>query len=218
MPPSKIISAYGNISITGTGGGSGTLNHGVYLDECKALASWMTLKCSLQGLPFGGGKGGIKFNPYEHSQSELERISKGFCRALYKHIGQDVDIPAPDMGTNSQVMDWMTHIYQTITGNHNSGMFTGKSIACGGSQGREEATGTGVVITLQEWAKEHNIELKGKTYILQGFGNVGSYTAILLAQLGMSCVGVGDHTGYHTSSEGFNVQPNINDTQHPTHH
>lgn len=180
-------------------------NEGVYLDECKALAAWMTLKCSLQKLPFGGGKGGVKFNPHDHSQSELERISKGFCRALYKYIGPETDIPAPDMGTNSQVMDWMTHMYQSITRNHDSGAFTGKSIACGGSHGREEATGNGVVICLQEWAKENCIDLTGKTFILQGFGNVGSYTAILLSQLGMSCIGVGDHTGYLSSVEGFNV-------------
>lgn len=180
-------------------------HHGVYLDECKALASWMTFKCSLQKLPFGGAKGGIKFNPHEHSQSELERISKGFCRAMYRYIGQDKDIPAPDMGTNSQIMDWMTHMYQNISRNHQSGMFTGKSVECGGSKGREEATGTGVVICLQEWAAENGIELKGMSYVLQGFGNVGSFTAVLLAQLGMSCVGVGDHTGYLASAEGFNV-------------
>tara|TARA_R100001163_G_C5068360_1_gene208494 strand:+ start:10838 stop:12133 length:1296 start_codon:yes stop_codon:yes gene_type:complete len=180
-------------------------HHGVYLDECKALASWMTFKCSLQKLPFGGAKGGIKFNPREYNQSELERISKGFCRAMYKYIGQDKDIPAPDMGTNSQTMDWMTHMYQNISRSHESGIFTGKSIECGGSQGREEATGTGVVICLKEWAQENGVDLTGKTYILQGFGNVGSFTAVLLAQLGMSCVAVGDHTGYLTSSEGFNV-------------
>jgi len=180
-------------------------HQGVYLDECKALASWMTFKCSLQRLPFGGAKGGIKFNPREHSQSELERISKGFCRAMYRYIGQDKDIPAPDMGTNSQIMDWMTQMYQNISRNHQSGMFTGKSVECGGSRGREEATGTGVVICLQEWAKENNIELKGMSYVLQGFGNVGSFTAVLLSQLGMSCVGVGDHTGYRSSAEGFNV-------------
>lgn len=180
-------------------------HQGVYLDECKALAAWMTLKCSLQHLPFGGGKGGIKFNPRDHTESELERISKGFCRALHKYIGQDKDIPAPDMGTNSQVMDWMTHMYQSIDRTHNSGAFTGKSIACGGSQGREEATGTGVVICLKDWAYQNSIDLKGMTYILQGFGNVGSHTALLLNQLGMSCIAVGDHTGYLASNEGFNV-------------
>ena len=179
-------------------------NQGVYLDECKALASWMTLKCALQRLPFGGGKGGIKFNPNEHSEGELERISKGFCRALGPYIGPDKDIPAPDMGTNSQIMDWMTHMYQAMNQTHNSGVFTGKSIECGGSCGRSAATGQGLVFCLQEWARMNEVELKGKSFIIQGYGNVGSHTAILLTHLGMSCVGVGDHTGYLASEEGFN--------------
>ncbi len=165
----------------------------------------MTLKCSLQKLPFGGAKGGIKFNPSEHSHSELERISKGFCRALYNYIGQDCDMPAPDLGTNSQIMDWMTHMYQMIGNHHHCGTFTGKSVECGGSHGREEATGTGVVLCLKEWAKYNHFDLKGKTYIMQGFGNVGSHIALLLAQLGMSCIGIGDHTGYLSSEEGFNA-------------
>jgi len=179
-------------------------HQGVYLDECKALSCWMTLKCSLQKLPFGGGKGGIKFNPRLHSKSELERISKGFCRSLFQYIGQDTDIPAPDLGTNSQTMDWMTHMYQNLANTHLCGTFTGKSPACGGSEGREEATGTGVVHCLKEWALENNVELVGKTFIMQGFGNVGSFTAILLSQLGMSCLAVGDHSGYRRSVEGFN--------------
>lgn len=180
-------------------------NSGVYLDECKALASWMTLKCSLQNLPFGGGKGGVKFNPRDHSESELEKISKGFCRALFHHIGPNKDIPAPDMGTNSQIMDWMTHMYQGLTQSHDSGAFTGKSIACGGSEGREPATGRGVVFCIEEWARRNKVELKGKSFVIQGFGNVGSFTAVLLSHLGMSCVGVGDHSGYFHSEEGFNV-------------
>tara|TARA_B100000674_G_scaffold492586_1_gene512900 strand:+ start:56 stop:1309 length:1254 start_codon:yes stop_codon:yes gene_type:complete len=181
--------------------------HNVYLDECKALSAWMTIKCSLQNIPFGGGKGGIKFNPKDYSKPELERISKEFCRSIHPYIGTDVDIPAPDMGSNSQVMDWMVQQYQSMNhGNkHDCGMFTGKSIACGGSLGRTEATGSGVVICIREWLKKKHISPHGLTYIIQGFGNVGSNTAILLSTMGMICIGIGDHTGYYHCPEGFNV-------------
>jgi len=116
-------------------------HHNVYLDECKALAFWMTLKCSLQNLPFGGAKGGIKFNPRDYSQEDLKRISKAFSRALYRYIGSDIDIPAPDMGTNSQIMDWMTFEYNNLHHQKDKGVFTGKSVICGGCLGRSEATG-----------------------------------------------------------------------------
>ena len=177
----------------------------IYLDEVKSLAFWMTIKCSLQNIPFGGAKGGIKINPYEYSNSELERISKGYSEVMYKYIGENRDIPAPDLGTNSQIMDWMTDAYQKKGRTHNNSVFTGKSIHCGGCKGREEATGFGVVECIKLWARKNNIDLCGKTYIVQGFGNVGSNTAILLSQLGMICIGVSDHTRCIKSEEGFNV-------------
>lgn len=180
-------------------------HHNVYLDECKALAFWMTLKCSLQRLPLGGAKGGIKFNPRDHSQEDLKRISKAFARALYRYIGSDIDIPAPDMGTNSQTMDWMTHEYNSLHYQIDKAVFTGKSTLCGGCLGREEATGRGIYLCIKRWAYRNNVDLKGKTYILQGFGNVGANTALLLHSLGMSLVAVGDHTGYKYHEEGFNV-------------
>lgn len=177
----------------------------VYLDECKALAGWMTIKCSLQELPFGGGKGGIKFNPRDYNVNDLENISKSFCNAIHSYIGSDVDIPAPDIGTNSVVMDWMTSKYNERSTKRDMGVFTGKSVDCGGSKGRNEATGQGVAICIREYAKFKNMSLKGKTYIVQGFGNVGSCTAQNLNSLGMVCVGVGDYTGYYTCKEGFNI-------------
>tara|TARA_B100001121_G_scaffold194175_1_gene169680 strand:- start:8504 stop:9739 length:1236 start_codon:yes stop_codon:yes gene_type:complete len=177
----------------------------IYLDEIKSLAFWMTIKCSLQNLPYGGAKGGIKINPQEHSLDELERISKGYASTMFKYIGENRDIPAPDLGTNSQVMDWMTDAYQKKANSHNNAVFTGKSIECGGSRGREQATGFGVVECVKLWAEKKNINLTGKTYIIQGFGNVGSHTAILLSQLGMICIGVADHTRCIKSEEGFNV-------------
>jgi glutamate dehydrogenase (NAD(P)+) len=177
----------------------------IYLDEIKALAFWMTLKCALQELPYGGAKGGIKINPIDYTSSELKRISKGYASSMFKYIGENRDIPAPDMGSNSQIMDWMTDAYQKKAQSHNNAVFTGKSIHCGGSAGREEATGYGVVETIKLWAKHNNIDLDGKTYIIQGYGNVGSYTALLLNRLGLICIGVADHTRCLYSKEGFNV-------------
>ena len=177
----------------------------VTLNECKALATWMTIKCALQNLPMGGGKGGIKFNPRKYNKTDLEHITRNFTKALYSYIGPEMDVPAPDVGTNSQTMDWMMDTYNMFNNRHNKGVFTGKSIECGGSEGREEATGRGVIICIQQWAKNNNIDLHGKTYAVQGFGNVGSFTSCLLAKLGMTLVAVGDHTGYLHSEEGFNV-------------
>tara|TARA_A100001015_G_scaffold296674_1_gene377250 strand:- start:1487 stop:2722 length:1236 start_codon:yes stop_codon:yes gene_type:complete len=177
----------------------------IYLDEIKSLAFWMSIKCSLQKLPYGGAKGGIKINPANYSKKELERISKGYASYMFKYIGENRDIPAPDLGTNSQIMDWMTDSYQKKAQSHNNSVFTGKSIECGGSKGREQATGFGVVECIKFWADKNNINLSGQSYIIQGFGNVGSHTAILLSQLGMICVGVADHTICLKSNEGFNV-------------
>ena len=180
-------------------------NDSVHLDEVKSLALWMTLKTSLQKIPFGGAKGGIKMNPNIYSENELENISRTYCKYFYNYIGRDTDIPAPDLGTNSKIMNWMSDTYQKLGNPHKHGAFTGKSIEFGGSQGRTEATGYGVVCCIRKWASYNNFNLEGKTYIIQGFGNVGSNTAILLSQLGLVCIGVGDHTRYIYNEEGFNV-------------
>ena len=203
----KMIKAYRvqHNNILGPFKGGIRFSHDVYLDEIKSLAFWMTLKCALQNIPFGGAKGGIKINPFEFSNTELERISKEYARNMFTYIGSNKDIPAPDLGTNSQVMDWMTDAYQKKAQSHNNAVFTGKSVDCGGSKGREQATGYGVVECIKLWASKKNINLCGKTFIVQGFGNVGSNTSILLIQLGMICVGVADHTRCIKSDEGFNV-------------
>jgi len=177
----------------------------VHLDECKGLAFWMTLKCSLQNIPFGGAKGGIKFNPRDYNREDLKRISKGFSRALSNYIGPDIDIPAPDMGTNDQIMDWMLDSYNSIHRERQFGVFTGKSVMCGGNNVRNGATGEGVFYCIRQWGLKSNTNLTGCTYILQGFGNVGSHTAQYLHKLGMVLVGVGDHTGYRKCDEGFNI-------------
>jgi len=181
----------------------------VCLDELKALATQMTWKCALLGVPFGGGKGGIKFNPREHSNEELRRITRRFTHALGSNIGPAHDIPAPDMGTNAQTMVWMMDTYintgPTYEKNDQRAVVTGKTINSGGSEGREAATGQGVVYCIKEWAREARFDLEGATAIVQGFGNVGSNAALLLSKLGVSTIATGDHTGYLRNDEGFNA-------------
>lgn len=183
-------------------------HQGVHLDECKALAAWMTWKCALQALPYGGAKGGLKFDPNEYSDDDLERITRRFTHALGDNIGPEWDIPAPDMGTNAQTMDWMMDTYSNIAASRDRQavrrVVTGKSLICGGSQGREGATGQGVVHCIEEWAKSRRFRLAGATLALQGYGNVGSNTARILSRRGVSLVAVGDHTGYYKNPEGFN--------------
>jgi glutamate dehydrogenase/leucine dehydrogenase len=180
----------------------------VYLDECKALASWMTWKCALQNLPFGGGKGGVKFNPSLYDAVDLEHITRRFTHALGTNIGPEWDVPAPDVGTNAQIMDWMMDTFSNIVSMGDKQavkrVVTGKSTVCGGSAGREEATGRGIVHCITQWSKENRFNLAGATMIVQGFGNVGSNTAKILSRMGVSVLAVGDHTGYWRHPEGFN--------------
>lgn len=183
-------------------------HHEANLDEMKALAAWMTYKSALHEIPFGGGKGGIKVDPRQHSRSELERITRRFTAALGSNIGPEFDIPAPDVGTNEQTMVWMMDTFMNIVGlrdrNAVRGVVTGKSVTSGGSFGRREATGQGVVHCITEWAKDKNFNLDGAHIIIQGFGNVGTYTARLLSQKGAVVVGVGDVGGYIANPEGIN--------------
>jgi glutamate dehydrogenase (NAD(P)+) len=181
----------------------------VSLDDVKALAAMMTWKCALMRLPFGGGKGGIKFDPHSVSKEELQRITRRFTHALGENIGPEYDIPAPDVGTNAQTMAWMMDTYSNMVGSAHKqmvkGVVTGKPVASGGTLGRQKATGQGLVFCLMEWAREKVFELEGSTMLVQGFGNVGSNTAVILAKLGVSTVAVGDHTGYMFNPEGFNA-------------
>jgi glutamate dehydrogenase (NAD(P)+) len=180
----------------------------VSLDDLKALAAMMTWKCALLQIPFGGGKGGIKFNPHSVSKGELQRITRRFIHSLGSNIGPDYDIPAPDMGTSAQTMAWAMDTYMNTIGIVNKqsvkGVVTGKPVASGGTLGRDKATGQGVVHCITEWARDRAFELEGSTMIIQGFGNVGSFTGVLLSKLGVSLVAVGDHTGYLYNPEGFN--------------
>ena len=179
------------------------------LDDFKALAAMMTWKCSLMNLPFGGAKGGIKFDPRSVSREELGRVTRRFFHALGSNVGPDYDVPAPDVGTNAQTMAWALDTYVNTIGMVKKeavmGVVTGKPVSIGGTFGRETATGQGVVHCICEWARRARFKLEGKKLLVQGFGNVGSNTATLLATLGVSLVGVGDHTGYLYNPEGFNV-------------
>jgi glutamate dehydrogenase (NAD(P)+) len=180
----------------------------VSLDEVKALASWMTYKCALHDIPFGGGKGGIKFMPRQHSMSEIERITRRFTHALGSNIGPEYDIPAPDVGTNGQIMVWMMDTYMNVVGfadkNANRRVVTGKTLASGGSHGRETATGQGIVHCISEWARDRRFDLNGSSYTVQGFGNVGSHAARILARTGASLIAVGDWKGYIANADGLN--------------
>ncbi len=181
----------------------------VSLDDVKALAAMMTWKSALMRLPFGGGKGGIKFDPHSVTPHELQKITRRFTHALGMNIGPDYDIPAPDVGTNGQTMAWMMDTYSNMIGAYQKqsvkGVVTGKPVASGGTLGRAKATGQGMVFCLIEWAKENNFSLEGKTMTVQGFGNVGSNTAVILSRLGVSTIAVGDHSGYLFNPEGFNA-------------
>ena len=150
---------------------------GVTRDEVKALSTWMTFKCSVAGIPYGGGKGGMAIDPKDYSKAELERISKGFAKAISPIIGEKVDIPAPDVNTNGQIMSWMVDAYEEVVGKSTKGVFTGKPLEFGGSLARTEATGYGVNLTAKKALAKLNIDVKGATYAVQGFGNVGFYTA-----------------------------------------
>ncbi|RYE94254.1 MAG: hypothetical protein EOO75_02445 [Myxococcales bacterium] len=180
----------------------------VTLDDCKALAAMMTWKCALMRLPYGGGKGGVKCNPRQLSKAEVQRVTRRFFFSLGSNIGPDFDIPAPDVGTNGQMMAWAMDTYANTVGHLNKqgvkGVVTGKPVASGGTLGREKATGQGVVHCITEWAQEKGFDLEGATMIVQGFGNVGSHTATILSKLGVSTVAVGDHSGYLVNPEGFN--------------
>lgn len=182
----------------------------VSIEEINALAKWMTYKCAIQDIPFGGAKGGVTIDINEYSLQEIELISRAFSKSLYGYIGSNKDIPAPDVNTNSQIMDWMTDEYNSISGHHAStsnmkSIFTGKSIEFGGSYLREQATGRGVALMIKHWADINDYSLNGKNYIIQGLGNVGYHTSELLTRFGMNLIAVGDHSGYIYNDQGFNV-------------
>ncbi|MDW8301493.1 MAG: Glu/Leu/Phe/Val dehydrogenase [Bacteroidia bacterium] len=177
----------------------------VNLEEVKALAAWMTWKCAVIGVPYGGGKGGICVNPKELSKGELERLTRGYAKAIADIIGPDQDIPAPDMGTSSQEMAWIVDEYSQIKGGYTPAVITGKPVLIGGSEGRVEATGRGVMVATLSALKTLDIEPKKATCAIQGFGNVGSVSAKLLAQKGLRVVAISDASGGYYNEHGIDV-------------
>jgi glutamate dehydrogenase (NAD(P)+) len=182
----------------------------VDIDAARALAMWMTWKTSLAGLPYGGGKGGIKLDPSLYSAGELERITRRFTFALADNIGPEHDIPAPDVNTSSQTMAWMADTYMSTTQpserNANQHVVTGKPTGSGGLEGRDRATGYGVFLNIKFWADRNNLYLKGKTFIVQGFGNVGYWAAHFLEKEGAKLVAVQDAMGTIQNPKGMNVE------------
>ncbi|MEQ1823636.1 MAG: Glu/Leu/Phe/Val dehydrogenase [Fimbriimonadaceae bacterium] len=166
------------------------------VDTVRALAAWMTWKTAIVDLPLGGGKGGVICDPKALSNSELERLSRGFMRALARNIGDDVDIPAPDVYTTPQIMAWMMDEFEVIRGRHEPGVITGKPLILGGSPGRDDATARGGMFTLREAAKVTGLDLKTATAAIQGYGNAGAHAHRLLEELfGTKVVAVSDSKG-----------------------
>ncbi len=174
--------------------------------EIKALASWMTWKTSVVGIPYGGGKGGIRCNPKEMSTSELERLTRRYTSEISMMIGPEKDIPAPDVYTDAQTMAWMMDTYSVNRGHCVPGVVTGKPVAIGGSLGRSEATGRGVVITCIEAAKQLGMNIDNATVAVFGFGNAGSVAAKLLCELGAKVVAVSDSKGAILNESGLDVR------------
>jgi len=175
-------------------------------DEVKSLSFWMSLKNSLVGLPYGGGKGGIKFNPKEMSDRELEKISRAYARAFSDHLGQDKDIPAPDVYTNAQVMSWMLDEYEKQVGHHEPGMITGKPLELGGCSLRPTATADGGFIVFEQIVKDYNLDKSKLKIAVQGFGNAGYFAAKNLHDNGYKVVAVSDSRGGVFDENGLDVE------------
>jgi glutamate dehydrogenase (NADP+) len=179
--------------------------------EVRALAFWMTFKCSVMGLPFGGGKGGVIVDPKALSAAELERLSRGYMRGIAHLVGQDVDVPAPDVNTNPLVMAWMSDEFAVITGRREPGVITGKPVPVGGSLGRDDATARGGWYALQELQKKlgWNPQGQGKTCAVQGFGNAGEFFARFAGQEGYKVVAISDSKGGVFNAAGLDVEAQI---------
>ena len=181
----------------------------VNLDEVKALAAWMTWKCAVVDIPYGGAKGGIKCNPRQMSRGEVERLTRAFTQAMYEIFGPDRDIPAPDMGTGPDEMAWMMDQYSRSQGMTVNAVVTGKPLVLGGSLGRTEATGRGVMISALAAMEKLKINPFKATCAIQGFGNVGSWAASLLEERGAKIVAVSDISGAYYNKEGINIHEAI---------
>jgi glutamate dehydrogenase (NAD(P)+) len=178
---------------------------GVSRDEVKALSGWMVYKTAAVNIPYGGGKGGIKLNPSDYSAAELERITRSFATELRPLIGEDRDIPAPDVNTGQREMNWIKDTYETLEGTTEPGVITGKAIESGGSEGRVEATGRSVMLTAREAFDYLDKEMENATVAVQGYGNAGSVAAKLIQDLGANVVAASDSSGAIHNPDGFDA-------------
>jgi len=182
---------------------------GTVREEVQALATLMSIKCAVAGIPYGGGKGGVTVDPKKLSEHELERLSRAFAGKIAHLIGEDVDVPAPDVNTTPKIMAWMIDEYEKIIGKKSPGTFTGKPVGMGGSLGRTEATGRGGLFVLQSLLKKLKKNPKSMTIAVQGFGNVGYYFAKLASEVGFKVVAVSDSKGGVYVKEGLSVETTL---------
>ncbi len=203
----KVFEGYRVIHSTILGPSKGGVRYDmdVNIDEVKALAAWMTWKCAVVDIPYGGAKGGIKCNPREMSAGEVERLTRAFTQAMHDVFGKDRDIPAPDMGTGPREMAWMMDQYSRNQGMTINSVVTGKPIVLGGSLGREEATGRGVMISALAAMEKRKVNPFKATCAIQGFGNVGSWAATLLEERGVNVVAISDLSGAYYNDQGINI-------------
>jgi glutamate dehydrogenase (NAD(P)+) len=210
MDDGKVKTFYGyrvqHNTALGPGKGGIRYHPSVELGEICALATWMTWKGGLMNIPLGGAKGGVTCNPKEMSQGELERLTRRYTYAIFPIIGPDVDVPAPDVGTNAQTMAWIMDSYSMQTGFHTTGVVTGKPPITGGSQCREEATGLGVAFNVGQAAKKTNFDLANARVVIQGFGNVGYHAAKSLKEMGAKILAVSNSRGGAYNKNGIPVE------------
>lgn len=203
----QVFEGYRTVHSTHLGPSKGGIRYAmdVNADEVMALAAWMSFKCAVANLPYGGAKGGIKLDPRAHSVGELERISRAYAVAMKDVFGVNKDIPAPDMGTSGREMAWILDEFNKNTGEDSPGVITGKPVAVGGSLGRDAATGRGVMVNTLAALKKMGMNPAEVTAVVQGFGNVGSHAARLLAEKGVKIVGIGDHSASYYNEKGIDV-------------
>ena len=182
-------------TVLGPAKGGVRFHPNITLEEMIALSAWMTFKCGVVGIPYGGGKGGVVCNPREMSKSELERLSRAYIRAIYNMIGPEKDIPAPDLYTNAQTMGWFMDEYSLLRGYNSPGVVTGKPISLGGSLGRTDATGNGCAFIAKEAAEKIGLDIRKATVAIQGCGNVGGSAAKAIRKLGATIIGMSDSKG-----------------------
>jgi glutamate dehydrogenase (NAD(P)+) len=204
----QVFEGYRTVHSTHLGPSKGGIRYAmdVNADEVMALAAWMSFKCAVANLPYGGAKGGIKLDPRAHSIGELERISRAYAVSMKDVFGVNKDIPAPDMGTSGREMAWILDEFNKNTGEDSPGVITGKPVAVGGSLGRDAATGRGVMVNTLAALQKMNLMPSSVTAIVQGFGNVGSHAARLLVEKGIRVVGIGDHSASFYNEKGIDIQ------------